>query len=108
MVINIPIQIHEEEMTKLIKQDYEERVIDEIVKYITKTIEEQGRGYGYSQNTRFNAGMLNIITQQVDKFLDEHKEEIIDKAGNVLAEKLRRTKRVKDAVDSVLYEYETD
>ena len=44
----------------------------------------------------------------MDKFLDEHKEEIIDKAGNILAEKLRRTKRVKDVVDGVLNEYETD
>lgn len=104
MIINIPIQIHEEEMTRVIKQDYEEKVIDEIVKYITKTIEEQGRGYGYSQNSRFNAGMLNIIAQQMDKFINEHKEEIIDKAGNILAEKLRRTKRVKDVVDGVLNE----
>ena len=104
MIINIPIQIHEEEMTRVIKQDYEEKVIDEIVKYITKTIEEQGRGYGYSYNTRFDAGMLNMITRQMDKFLDEHKEEIIDKAGNALAEKLRRTKRVKDVVDGVLNE----
>lgn len=104
MVINIPIQIHEEEMTKLIKQDYEEKVINEIVKYITTAIEKQGYGYGYG--AKFDNGMLNLIQNQIGKFLDEHKDEIIQKAGNILAEKLRRTKRVKELVEGIADECE--
>lgn len=104
MVINIPIQIHEEEMTKLIKQDYEEKVINEIVKYITTAIEKQGYGYGYG--AKFDNGMLNLIQNQIGKFLDEHKDEIIQKAGNILAEKLRRTKRVKEMMEGIVDEYE--
>lgn len=104
MVINIPLQINEQEMTNVIKKDYEEKVINEIVKYITTTVEKQGFGYGYG--AKFDNGMMNLIQYQIGKFLDEHKDEIIQKAGNILAEKLRRTKRVKEMMEGIVDEYE--
>ena len=101
MIINIPLQINEEEMSNILKKDYEAKVIDEIVKYITTAIEQRGNRYnGY--RTRFDDGMMSIIYEQVDKFLEEHRDDIIKMTADILADKLRRTKRVKDAVDGVL------
>lgn len=99
MVINIPIQINEQEMATVIKKDYEEKVMAEIVKYIIKAIEEKGRGYSYG--SRLNDGMTNLIEEQIGEFIDEHKEDIVQKAGTILADKLLRTKRVKEMIDGL-------
>lgn len=104
MVINIPIQVNEQEMATVIKKDYEEKVMAEIVKYIIKAIEEKGRGYSYG--SRFNDGMTNLIEEQIGKFIDEHKEDIVQRAGTILADKLLRTKRVKEMMKGIVDEYE--
>ena len=102
MVINIPIQVNEQEMTEVIKKDYEEKVIGEIAKYIQTAM--ASKGYGYSSHSRAESGMLNIVQEQVDVFLEKHKDDIIREASNNLADRLRRTKRAKEIIEGIAAE----
>jgi hypothetical protein len=98
MIINIPLQIDEEKMEEVVKKDYENKVIGEIVKYIKKALVSEG-GYGYGDKEVI--GMTELIKGRIDIYLEKHNDEVIKAAGNVLAEKLARTKRGKAILDGV-------
>lgn len=46
--------------------------------------------------------MWNAINEQMKMFLDENKEEIINIASDKLADRLVKTKKVKDMVTSTI------
>ena len=98
MIINIPLQIDEEKMEEVVKKDYENKVMGEIVKYIKKALVSEG-GYGYGDKEVI--GMTELIKGRIDIYLEKHNDEIISAAGNALAEKLARTKRGKAILDGI-------
>ena len=98
MIINIPLQIDEEKMEEVVKKDYEGKVIGEIIKYIKTALSKQSTSYYGDRETN---GMTELIKGEIDKFLEEHHDEVINAAGNALAEKLARTKRGKAILDSI-------
>ena len=98
MIINIPLQIDEEKMEEVIQKDYQGKVVEEIVKYIKTALTKNSTSY---YGDRELNGMTELIKGEIDKFLDNHKDDIINAAGNVLAKKLARTKRGKALLDDV-------
>lgn len=98
MIINIPIQINEEEMTKVIEKDYQEKVIDEIVKYIKTALASQSQNY---YGDKVNDGMISVIKQRIDIYLEQYKDQIIEIAGKHLADKLAKTKAGKELLQEV-------
>lgn len=98
MIINIPLQIDEQRMEEVIEQDYEGKVIKLITDYVKKTLVSRSSTYYGDKEI---SGMQTLITEQIDKFLDLHKDEVIEKAGIALAEKLVRSKRGKELLEEV-------
>lgn len=98
MIVNIPLQIDEKKMEEVIQKDYQGKVVEEIVKYIKTALTKHSTSY---YGDRELNGMTELIKGEIDKFLDNHKDDIINAAGNVLAEKLARTKRGKALLDDV-------
>ena len=98
MIINIPLQIDEKKMEEVIQKDYQGKVVEEIVKYIKTALTKHSTSY---YGDRELNGMTELIKGEIDQFLDNHKDDIINAAGNVLAEKLARTKRGKALLDDV-------
>ena len=98
MIINVPLQIDEKKMEEVIQKDYQGKVVEEIVKYIKTALTKHSTSY---YGDRELNGMTELIKGEIDKFLDNHKDDIINAAGNVLAEKLARTKRGKALLDDV-------
>ena len=98
MIINIPLQIDEKRMEEVIQKDYQGKVVEEIVKYIKTALTKHSTSY---YGDRELNGMTQLIREEIYKFLDSHKDDIINAAGNVLAEKLSRTKRGKALLDDV-------
>lgn len=98
MIINIPLQVDEKKMEEVIAKDYEQKVINEITDYIKSALANRsGRYHG----DRVKDGMDNLITYRIDTFLKEHTDEIIETAGNALADRLVRTKRGKALIDEI-------
>lgn len=98
MIINIPLQINEEEMTKVIEKDYQNKVIDTIVDYIKKALITQAQSY---YGDREINGMITVIENEVKNYIQKYKDEIIEIAGKHLAEKLSRTKQGKALLEEV-------
>ena len=98
MIINIPLQIDEEKMEEVVKKDYENKVMNEIVKYIKTALTKHSTSY---YGDREMNGMTELIKEKIDIYLEKHNDEIISAAGNALAEKLARTKRGKAILDGM-------
>jgi len=97
MIINIPINIDEDQFNKLVETDYERKIEDRIYKDIKKALEERS-GY-YSK--RMTDGILALVDNRIDDLLKEHKDAIIDKAADKLAERLTRTKAAKELINNM-------
>ncbi len=96
MIINIPLQINEEDMKKVIERDYENRVLQEIVKYIKTALVKKARSYYGDQEL---GGMTTVIEDQVEKYISKYQDQIIEIAGKHLAEKLAKTKKGKELLE---------
>lgn len=101
MIINIPIQINEDSMQKIIERDYEGKVITEIASRIVTTIAHRSTTWGVNREEN---GMMAIIKDEVDKYLDSYRDLIIETAGKHLADKLARSKRGKELLEEVANE----
>lgn len=81
-----------------------EKVINEVVKadvYEALTGVKEYNKYEYSKYLRI------LVNNTIEKFCIENKEEIINLAADRLAEKMSRTKAVKEATERVLKEMES-
>ena len=98
MIINIPLQVNEQQMEEVIKRDYEGKILDRIMEHIKTCIMTNSR-YSYSayrgKEEKIEDGMKVLIESQIQHFLDEHRQEIIDEASKILADKLARSKKGK-------------
>lgn len=93
MIINIPLQIDEHKMEEVLQRDYEGKILSEIMNQVKKTLyDNASRYYG----DRVSDGMCVLIEKQIKSFLNEHKDEVIDNASKILAEKLARSKKGKE------------
>lgn len=96
MIIQIPLQIDEHQMEDVLKRDYEQKVMDKIVDYIKTTLAKRAETcYG----DKVYDGMRVLIEMQIDEFLEDHKDAVIDMAAKAMAEKLARSKRGKEILE---------
>lgn len=92
MIINIPLQIDELKMEEVLQRDYEGKILEEITKHIKTSLTKQAQTcYG----DKVSDGMRVLIEMRIDRFLQDHADEVIEKASNKVAEKLVRSKRGK-------------
>lgn len=96
MVINIPVQVDEAKMEEVIQRDYEERVLKMISEYLRTALSRKSRYYGDDKD-----GMLVVVQEQIDIFIDNHKDDILEIAGRHLADKLARTKAAKQLIENL-------
>lgn len=103
MIINIPLQLDEATIEGQISKDYEKKVKDIIAKRIEEVLAEKYRGYwNEPQASKAKNGLALMVQNNVNEFLNNNRDVIVEAASKELAEKLYRTKRVKEAVANVL------
>jgi len=103
MIINIPLQLDEAIIEKQISKDYEKKITDIIATRIEEILAENYRGYwNESQKSKAKSGLSLLVRASIDEFLNSNRDVIIEAASKELAEKLWRTKRVKEAVENVI------
>lgn len=98
MIINIPLQVNEQRMEEVLQRDYEGKVLNMINEYIQKTLANNAEKY---YGDKVSDGMRVLVEAQIDKFLKAHRDEIIENAAVVMAEKLARSKRGKELLEEV-------
>lgn len=78
-----------------IKRHVEEKATDAVVRGLARTLFR----VGYNEQP---VGISGDVEEIIEMFLEEHKQEIIDGAAERLADRLVRTKAVKEAVGEVV------
>ena len=98
MIINIPLQVDEQQMEEVIQRDYEAKILDRIMEYVKTCLMNYSRSWYATyrgKEDKIEDGMKVLIEGQIQHFLDEHRQEIIDEASKILADKLARSKKGK-------------
>ena len=98
-VFSIPITIgvNEEEIAKEIRKNVEDRVVEKITKEIKEVIYEKST-YG-SMNT--NEPLKRMVRMQIREILEKNESVIVQEAAKALADKMIKTKAVKETIEKV-------
>ena len=93
----VRIGIDDDAIVKRIEESAEKNITNEIKQELMKLMFEynpySGRKLEYP---------TSWTKTQIESFLNDHKDEIVQCAGNILAEKLLKTKAVREATQDVL------
>lgn len=98
-VVNFGFSFEDEKITKAICDKAEAQVIEKIKNDVEDIIYEKSY-WGSKKNDP--EPLRNIVKSVVIDMLEENKQTIIDMAADKLADSLRRTKAVKNAVADVI------
>lgn len=95
-VFSVPVTIgvDEERIAESIEKNVESQVVSRIVDIVIKTMYDK-RSY-YSDKYDDPTPTKNMIQKEIHDILERREEEIVALAAEVLAEKLSRTKAVKE------------
>ena len=98
-VFSIPVTIgvDEEKIAKEIHDNVEEKVVEKITSEVEKIIFDKGSYYGRDSDEP----LRNMIKFEIGEILRKNEDKIVKLAADSLAEKLSRTKAVKEAAAGV-------
>ena len=91
MIINIPLQIDDEIISRAASQDFERK----IEQNITKLVEDRicgAAGYYRSKSD----GIANLVDGVIGDCIEKYKDEIIEKAAAKLEQRISKTKAARE------------
>lgn len=97
-IVQFAISIDDEQIKKTI----EKNAMQQVVATFKNDISKEMIGKNNYTKSDYSTKMWNAINEQIKMFLDENKEEIINIASDKLAERLAKTKKVKDMITSTI------
>ena len=105
-VFSVPVTIgvNEEEIANEIRKNVEDRVVEKITKEIKEVIYEKST-YG-SRDT--NEPLKRMVRMQIGEILEKNKSVIVQEAAKALADKMIKTKTVKEAIKETIEKVKED
>ena len=98
-VVNVAFDFDDDKVQKILEDSAEKKVIDELKEEVYRSLSK--RSYGYGQYSKEEI-LKSLAEESIDSFFEDYKNEIIQEAAKILAEKLVRSKAVKEATKQVL------
>ena len=100
MIINIPLQIDEATFEQKVRDDYAKSVRELLLAKVEQVLEEHDNRY-YMSRKDSKIGLEKMMTDELDIFLENNRDEIIEIAAGKLAERLARTKKAKAILEGM-------
>lgn len=99
-IVQFGIGIDDEAIRKIIMEKAEKSIMQDLMKQIQTDIDKQifVIDTGWHSNGCKRVGLQGWVNDLVVKLLEDHKTEIIEMASEKLADKMSRTKAVKEAM----------
>lgn len=101
-IVNVAFDFDDKRIVESIESQVHKEVIDNITEETKKIIFEKRWGYNKSYNENDPAPLKQMIEHRISEVLDENKDIIINGAIKTLADRLARTKQVKEAVGKLV------
>lgn len=107
-VLHIGVSVDDDAIVRRVEAAAEKKIIEDLRYEVARVMLQRTRGFlnpedlDSSYGGRFNLVFTEYAKSIMDGFLAEHKDEIINAAGEALAEKMARTKAVKEKIGEVV------
>lgn len=98
-LIQMTISIEDERIVQKVEETAERQIIQSLTEKVEGVISEK-RGW-YGSKERDYTPLKNMVSEQITKILDENKDFILSEASKILAEKLARSKAVKEILQEL-------
>lgn len=95
-IVQFAIGIDDKAIQNRIEEYAYKDVLDKIVKETMDSVFSYTNAY--SRDTMWR----NLMEEALQSFLEERKDEIIDKAANMLADRFQRTKKYREAMGTAI------
>lgn len=95
-IFNIAIDMDDERIVNAVCEKAESKIIEKLEHDVEDTMFSH---YGWSSdrwNPNKRNGLSEILQDKFEEFLDENRDDILNRAGKYLAEKLSRTKKARE------------
>lgn len=97
-IVQFAIGIDDNAIRKVVESTAEKQIIDDIRQQVLdKMLEKSGWG-AYNSHAKPEDPLKEWVRREIINFMEEHKEEILNKASHELAEHLARSKKVRNYI----------
>ena len=100
-IVNIAFDFDDDKVTQAIHENVEKKVIDNITDEVKAVMYRKRYYYGKYDD---NQPLRNMVMEEVEKMVANHKDVIIAETCKMLTEKIARSKAMKDAIGELLKE----
>lgn len=97
-IMQIAISVEDEKIVKKVEETAESQIIQILTDRVENAISEKR---GWRNEKRDYTPLKNMVSEQVEKILQENKEFILSEASKILADKLARSKAGKEVLQGL-------
>ena len=98
-IVNVAFDFDDDKVRSILENSAERKVIEGLKDDCYATMVKRSYGYG---NYSAEDAIKRLVEKSVDSFFEDYKDEIIQEAAKILADKLARSKAVREATKQVL------
>lgn len=101
-IVNVAFDFDDKKIANSIENQVHKEVVDNITEEVKKIIFEKKWRYNKPYDESNSSPLREIVEDRVSEVLEENKDVIINGAIKMLADKLLKTKQVKEAVGKLV------
>lgn len=98
-IIQMAISVEDEKIVKRVEETAENQIIQALTDRVENVISEKHGWYGKQE--RDYTPLKNMVSEQVEKILNENKDFILSEASKILSDKLARSKAGKEILQGL-------
>lgn len=98
-IMQIAISVEDEKIVKRVEETAERQIIETLTDRVENVISEK-RGW-YGNKEKDYTPLKDMVSEQIEKILDENKDLILSEASKILADKLARSKAGKEILQGL-------
>ena len=103
-IVQFAVGIDDEGIRKRIIETSEKQIIDRLYEECKSAVIRKSRRYWNFENKdeKIKIVLNDLVFEAVDKMVTEHKDEIIDNASKILADRIGRTKAARETFRNIV------
>ena len=98
-IIQMAISVEDEKIVKRVEETAENQIIQDLTDRVENVISEKHGWCGKQE--RDYTPLKNMVSEQVEKILNENKDFILSEASKILSDKLARSKAGKEILQGL-------